>query len=278
MKNSYQILAALCLLVLLFEKCQSRKIDNEGIQTWIAETLTKYSIPDTIFSAHQQISKQTVSFNNDTLRVSSEFKNYKTVQKTNLFVGIANIGKTYFEGDSIFYIMFLDNPLVGLRFKGNYNGKNDLQHKIVKAFDDLKLSYKNDDENKSRVYEPIDKRQQIEGEWNGTDESRNKATFIFDKNNKATFVSNNQVVGSEFERDGIVFDCIYDIDYTKSPIWLDISLRKKGEVNKKIIMQGIVRFITDTKIEYRVNFNGSRFKNFDYNDKKNTVVLDKVVK
>jgi hypothetical protein len=80
------------------------------------------------------------------------------------------------------------------------------------------------------------------------------------------------------QKDGIQIECTYEIDYTKNPIWLDIILRTKGEQNKIVIMKGIVRFITDTKIEYRVNYHGNHFKNFDFNDKENTMVFDKVAK
>lgn len=117
----------------------------------------------------------------------------------------------------------------------------------------------------------------IIGEWKGTDNTGATASFIFDNTNHATVVKNNEVFGGEMERKGILIECTYEINYTKNPIWLDIALRKKGERTKIVFMSGIVRFITDTKIEYRVNFHDGRFKNFDYDDKVNTIVLDKVV-
>jgi|ERR1035437_6737558 hypothetical protein len=119
----------------------------------------------------------------------------------------------------------------------------------------------------------------IYGEWKGTDNTGTEVTMILDKTNHATFIGKNQVLGGDIEKDGIQFECVYDIDYTKNPIWLDIAARKKGEQEERVVMKGIVRFITDSKIEYRSSsYLRDRFKKFDFNDKENTIVFDKVVR
>ena len=45
---------------------------------------------------------------------------------------------------------------------------------------------------------------------------------------------------------------------------------------EKVRLKGIMRFITDNKIEYRLDFTGKRFDTFDPEDKENTIVLDTV--
>lgn len=106
------------------------------------------------------------------------------------------------------------------------------------------------------------------GEWKGTDKG---ASLILDKSNHAVFVSDNQVIGGkDFQMNGFKVECKYEIDYSKNPILLDLVVYEQGK--EKGRLKGIIRFITDNKIEYRVNFTD----NFDPEDKENTVVLDKV--
>jgi hypothetical protein len=103
------------------------------------------------------------------------------------------------------------------------------------------------------------------GEWKGTDNSGKLASLILDKSNHGVFVIDNQVI-----------ECKYEIDYSKNPLWLDLVLYEQAKTQEIDRMKGIVRFITDNKIEYRVNFTGERFDKFDPEDKENTIVLDKV--
>jgi hypothetical protein len=117
------------------------------------------------------------------------------------------------------------------------------------------------------------------GEWKGTDNSGKSASLILDKSNHAVLVQENQVIGgNEFEINGIKGECKYEIDYTKNPIWLDLVIYEQGKAQEIGRLKGIIRFITEDKIEYRVNFDGERFDKFDSDDKEHTIVLDKETK
>ncbi len=115
------------------------------------------------------------------------------------------------------------------------------------------------------------------GEWKGTDKGQT-GSLVLDKSNHAIFVLENQVIGGkDYEVNGIKSECKYEIDYSKNPIWLDIVIYESGTTKEKGRLKGIVRFITDTKIEYRISLDGNRFDKFDSEDKENTIVFDKVI-
>lgn len=260
----------------IIEKPLTNKSSKQEIQNWIAEMLTKYSLPDE--TSGTQNSKNIVYFKNDSLIKECMFKGGSTSDFTKNILSTKNeyIGETYFEGDSLFYIMYLDRPMAGMRLKGNYSAEKKLPERLIKSFDMLKSFYKKDRLEENEIVNEREKNIEIIGEWIGIDKTGMKSTLILDKTNHATLVSNNQVLG-EGERDGIKFECKYDFDYTKTPMWLDILLIHKESQKELLRIKGIVRFITDTKIEFRVSFNGRRrFNNFDFNDKENTMVLDKV--
>jgi hypothetical protein len=114
------------------------------------------------------------------------------------------------------------------------------------------------------------------GEWKGTDKGKT-GSLIMDKTNHAIFVIDNQVLGgNDFVINGVKGECKYEIDYSKNPIWLDIVIYEKGKNEEKGRLKGIIEFITDNKIEYRLNLTGERFDKFDPEDKENTIVLDKI--
>jgi hypothetical protein len=118
----------------------------------------------------------------------------------------------------------------------------------------------------------------IVGEWSGQDHGK-VFKLILTKDNEAILINNNEVIGGkDFVINGVKAQMKYEINYSKDPIWLDLIAFKKDNEKEKATMKGIIKFLTDTKIQYRVNFiaNGTRFDNFDADDKTNTVVLDKV--
>ena len=118
------------------------------------------------------------------------------------------------------------------------------------------------------------------GEWIGTDKSE-IGSLILNEGNSAVFVLDNQVLGGDgFEMNGIKSYLKYEIDYSKEPIWLDLVLYEEGQKEEKVRLKGIIRFITENKMQYRANFDPSadRFIIFDYEDKVNTVMLNKVTK
>ncbi len=118
------------------------------------------------------------------------------------------------------------------------------------------------------------------GEWVAKDKFQT-GNLLLNKDNSAVLVVGNQVIGGDgFEMNGVKVDLDYEIDYSKEPIWLDIVFRVEGNDEEKARMKGIVRFITDTKIEYRLNWGlySDRYTAFDPYDKENTLVLNKVSK
>jgi hypothetical protein len=118
------------------------------------------------------------------------------------------------------------------------------------------------------------------GEWTGTDKGET-GNLILNESNSAAFVIGNQVLGGDnFEMNGVKASLEYEIDYSKNPIWLDLVAYEKEKKKEKGRLKGIIRFLTDTKMEYRLSFDpsGDRFTKFDSEDKENTIVLDKVIK
>ena len=124
------------------------------------------------------------------------------------------------------------------------------------------------------------------GEWKGTDEGKT-VSLILDKSNYAVFVSDNQVIGGKdfqiakelpfwslsiFLRNVIGFECKYEIDYSKNPILLDLVIYEQGKTQEKGRLKGIIRFITDNKIEYRGLWPTANVPEV----KDITIVLDKV--
>ena len=118
------------------------------------------------------------------------------------------------------------------------------------------------------------------GEWTGSDKGET-GSLILNRGNSAIFVLGNQVLGGDnFEINGVKAILKYEIDYSKDPIWLDFVIYEEGQTLEKGRLKGIIRFLTNTKMEYRSNFDPSadRFTKFDSEDKEYTIVLDKVSK
>ena len=125
-----------------------------------------------------------------------------------------------------------------------------------------------------------DKNGRIIGEWKGTDNRGQIISFVFDKSNHAFFVKGNEVIGGkDYELHGHKIEIKYKINYSKNPYWLDFVKYEDGSSDEILILTGIFRFISDTKIELRFTntVHGSdRFTKFDPDDKENTMLLDKV--
>jgi len=122
-----------------------------------------------------------------------------------------------------------------------------------------------------------DNNKRLIGEWKGSDNEQ-VGSMILDNTNHAVIVVGNQVMGGkDFEINGVKAECKYVVDFTKDPIWLDIVIYEVGKTEEISRMKGIVKFITDNKIEYRLNFEGDRFDKFDPEDTENTMVLDRVL-
>ena len=82
--------------------------------------------------------------------------------------------------------------------------------------------------------------------------------------------------GNDLEIDGHKAELKYEIDYSKSPIWLDlitVVYGKDGQIGEGRL-KGIVKFLTDKKIEYRIGHNITDERPVEF-DKVNTEILDK---
>lgn len=115
----------------------------------------------------------------------------------------------------------------------------------------------------------------IIGEWKN---SSDNTDMILDDSNHVFFMrGNNQVDGgNDFKIDGHKAELKYEIDYSKSPIWLDmitVVYGKDGEIGEGRL-KGIVKFLTDKKIEYRVGNKITDERPVEF-DKANTEILDK---
>ena len=116
------------------------------------------------------------------------------------------------------------------------------------------------------------------GEWKGIAKDET-VSLILDKSNHAIFMADTQVIGGKgFEIKGVKTEVKYEIDYSKNPIWLDLVFYVQGKSQEKVRFKGIIQFITDNKIVYRVNLDpaSKRYDTFDPEDKENTFVFDKV--
>ncbi len=92
------------------------------------------------------------------------------------------------------------------------------------------------------------------GEWKSSSEN---TELILDESNHATWVVDNRVTGGDefIIKGGYKAELKYKIDYTKNPIWLDIIKIVHGEDGQidERCFKGIVKFLTDKKIEYNIN-------------------------
>jgi hypothetical protein len=114
------------------------------------------------------------------------------------------------------------------------------------------------------------------GEWQMEDKNR-LVSFIFKEDQTAVLVRGNQVYGGDgFFIEENLYQLKYEIDYTKNPVWLDFVVLN-GESKEINRLRGILRFLTENKLEFRLNFDDPqvRYQNFDPNDVQNTGVLER---
>ena len=99
----------------------------------------------------------------------------------------------------------------------------------------------------------------IVGEWKGSDKTGKSASFILDKTNHLTMIMDGKVMsGEEHEVNGKKVEIKYEVDETKKPIWLDFVFYIDGVRDDTKTAKGIIRFVTDTKIEMRMDFDSNQ--------------------
>ena len=111
----------------------------------------------------------------------------------------------------------------------------------------------------------------IVGEWRGTDDTGETASFVFDADNNAKMVQGNFVLDGQT----IGGNVTWRLDATnQDSMYLDLVVTLPSGENQTLPM--IVRFITDSKIQLRKSENmGSRPTEFSDSDNNNQIVLIK---
>jgi len=116
----------------------------------------------------------------------------------------------------------------------------------------------------------------LAGEWTATDDTGDHGSMIFEKDHHVTLTMGNTVVGgASFEANGKKGECKYEVDESKTPMWLDLLVYVDGSKTEPTRLKGIARFVTDTKLQYRLSLVGDRDTTFDAADAKNTLLLEK---
>jgi hypothetical protein len=104
------------------------------------------------------------------------------------------------------------------------------------------------------------------GTWAGLNQEGGETKMTLDSSGNAIF-----------EEDGDKLECRYKIDYSKNPIWLDIIVLKKNTNVELMRKKFIIRFLSEFKMELRVNTNGdARFDKFDSSDKETNLFFYKI--
>jgi hypothetical protein len=121
------------------------------------------------------------------------------------------------------------------------------------------------------------KSDRIIGEWK--DNAQQGKSFVFDRTHHATMILENEVIGGkDLVGKHHNAELKYEVNYNHDPYWLDLVVYEAGTTNELARIKGIFRFISNNKMELRMNMDpgGNRFSEFDRHDEDNTVVLDKV--
>ena len=102
------------------------------------------------------------------------------------------------------------------------------------------------------------------GEWSGVDNTGQVGSFVFQKDGTGKIT---QGKASDSFR--------YEIDYSKTPIWLDLILTQDG---KEYRIKSIIEFIDHDKMRWRTYHNDTRPTAFLQEDPKNTLILTRLRK
>jgi hypothetical protein len=114
------------------------------------------------------------------------------------------------------------------------------------------------------------------GKWNGTDAKKETVTFIFTRDKHVSLhLRGKHYGGDDFEANGIKFEMIYELDYTKKPIWIDLILTEKESKVERGRTKGIIKFIDDKNAEILLNFKGNRYGSFGKENDEALLILKK---
>jgi hypothetical protein len=118
------------------------------------------------------------------------------------------------------------------------------------------------------------------GEWSGAS-TGDDGSFVLREDHSAVLILGKHRIGGEvFKFHGTEGVFKYEIDYTKDPVWLDFVVLEKGTNKELLRMKSIIRFISDNRMEWRINLLNptERFLEFDPKNGSNTLILNKVKK
>ena len=113
--------------------------------------------------------------------------------------------------------------------------------------------------------------------WAGLDGFQ-PVIIILKKDSFALLKLDGKIFGDkDFIIDGVKAECKYEIDYSKKPIWLDIVFYEAETKFEFGRFKGIVKFLTNDKMIFRVAFEGERKDKFDMKDLETNITLKKVL-
>ena len=95
----------------------------------------------------------------------------------------------------------------------------------------------------------------IIGEWK-IDAYQSEDELIFDKDNDLMLVQYGRIEDGVKKEDGTKIKFRYEMDCSRNPIWLDFvgqNFGKDGQFLGEKREKGIMRFLTDTKLQVRIN-------------------------
>jgi hypothetical protein len=125
---------------------------------------------------------------------------------------------------------------------------------------------------KQQVEDHLKRKFDIIGKWEGIDTAGRQGLFKFESDGIATIVIGGESIGGRdyLGRGSMTFS----IDYLASPITLDLIARDPHGNEKGRILT-IVEFISTDTIKIRTHFNDIRPENFNDENSRDTIVLDR---
>lgn len=119
-------------------------------------------------------------------------------------------------------------------------------------------------------------KQKLIGEWETKSELKNGGYVFYSNNNFSRVINNVAYEESNITlQNGKKVVSKFEIDENQFPMHLDFVLYEIGTKVEIERLKGIFRFLTNSKIEYRIRFDGKRPTKFDNGDGLGTTILYK---
>lgn len=111
--------------------------------------------------------------------------------------------------------------------------------------------------------------ERLVGEWSGKDNTGQIASFIFREDGVVIMVMDNFAIGDEDKG-----KCLWKINSEHDPIHLDFVL-VNHETKEELVIPGIIRFLTDDKIQFCPGRDSERSISFFDAGEENTLILNR---